>query len=126
MQPTRAHLLSALLVVCGVFGAADAAQAQSSCTQTTINGSQNSLRVNAGENICATNAGSVTAVSGFPSIGIEVDGPASGSATLLLTNTSSGSIVADVGSVVGISLNSGAGLVATFVDDGTVLPVGTD
>jgi hypothetical protein len=126
MKHARTRLFSALLTVYGVVGATSFAQAQAACTQTTIDSGQNDLRINAGQNICATNSGSVTAVSGLPTIGVEIIGPGDGSAMLSLTNTSSGNIVAEGGSAQGISVDSGKGLTATIVNEGTVLVVGTD
>jgi hypothetical protein len=126
MKHARTGLFSALLTIYGVVGATSFAQAQAACTQTTIDSGQNDLRINAGENICATNSGSIQVTDPYPAFGVEILGPNVGAATLLLTNTSVGEIVVNNDTPQGVSIDTGRGLDATIVNQGFVQAVGSD
>jgi hypothetical protein len=117
MKLTRTRLLSKILVAASALGVAQAANA--ACTQQAITERQSFLRLNPGDDICATNAGSIQA-SGGQSAGVQILGPGQGSATLVLTNTSSVEVLVGSGTDVGISVDLNRGLIATIVNRGDI------
>ncbi|HEY7804790.1 MAG TPA: hypothetical protein VIC30_10215, partial [Orrella sp.] len=83
MKPTRTRLLSKILLAASALGVAQVANA--ACMQQAITERQSFLRLNPGDDICATNSGSIQASDSGQSAGVQILGPGQGSATLVLT-----------------------------------------